>query len=184
MLRPNNAEKKLEPKNDKTKTYFSSLDAWVIQKKLHHHAISETINFWDLIMKTRVVQNQKSTEKQFFYIIGCMSHPEKATSCYLGNYWLLRLDYEDKNCFEPKKMNKNSFFYLRLFKSSRNKATLSCYLRNYRILRLNNADKSCLETKINWKVFYSSSDVVRVVQKKLHHHAICKILTFETWLWT
>ena len=104
-------------------------------------------------MKTRVVQNQKSTEKQFFYIIGCMSHPEKATSCYLGNYWLLRLDYEDKNCFEPKKVNKNSFFYLRLFKSSRNKATLSCYLRNYRVLRLNSADKSCLETKINWKIF-------------------------------
>ena len=30
-----------------------------------------------------------------------MSHPEKATSsCYLGNYLLLMLDYENKSCFE------------------------------------------------------------------------------------
>ena len=32
-----------------------------------------------------------------------MSHPEKAIlSCFLGNYRLLRLDNEHKNCLESK----------------------------------------------------------------------------------
>ena len=33
----------------------SSWDVWIIQKKLHHYAISEIIDFWELIMKTKVV---------------------------------------------------------------------------------------------------------------------------------
>ena len=36
-----------------------------IQKELHYHAISETIDFWDLIMKTKVVQNQITTKTDF-----------------------------------------------------------------------------------------------------------------------
>ena len=68
----------------------------VIQKKLHHHAISVTIDFWDLIMKTKVVQNQITAEKIIF-VIGCMSHPEIATlSGHLGNFRFLTPDYEDK----------------------------------------------------------------------------------------
>ena len=54
-------------------------------------------------MKTKVVDNQKLTEKLYLFNIGCLSHPEKATtSCFLGNYRLLRLDYEDKSCLESK----------------------------------------------------------------------------------
>ena len=48
-------------------------------------------------MKTKGVHNQKITENFFIFNIGCVSHPEKATSsCFLRNYQLLRLYYEDK----------------------------------------------------------------------------------------
>ena len=54
-------------------------------------------------MKVKIVKNQKSTGKKSFVIIGCMSHPEKATLLgYLGNYRFLRLDHEDKKCLERK----------------------------------------------------------------------------------
>ena len=38
------------------------------REKLHHHAISAIIGFWDLIIKTKNVYNKKkSTEKKFIH---------------------------------------------------------------------------------------------------------------------
>ena len=49
------------------------------------------------------IRTKKRQDQNLFFIIGCMSHPEKATSsCYLGNYQFLRLDNEDKSCSESK----------------------------------------------------------------------------------
>ena len=48
-------------------------------------------------METKVVHNQKITKNLYIFNIGCVSHPEKATSsCFLGNYQFLRLYYEYK----------------------------------------------------------------------------------------
>ena len=41
------------------------------EKKLHHHAVSENVDLLDLIIKTKLLENQKSTEKkESFFIIG------------------------------------------------------------------------------------------------------------------
>ena len=58
-------------------------------------------------MKTKIVDNQKLTEKLYVFNIGCLSHPKKATtSCFLKNYRLFRLYYEDKSCLELKTTEK------------------------------------------------------------------------------
>ena len=67
-------------------------------------------------MKTKSIQNKKKTKKRLsIFIIGCMSHPEKATSaCYLGNYRILRHDYEDKNCLELD-LTENNYLHHRMY---------------------------------------------------------------------
>ena len=58
-----------------------------------------------------------------------MSHPEKAIlSCDLGNYRLLRVDYEDKNCVESRTTKKTIFIIGCM--SRPEKAKSSCYLEN------------------------------------------------------
>ena len=75
-------------------------------------------------MQTKVVQNQKTTKRLSIFIIGCMSHPEKATStCYLGNYLFLRPDYEDKSCLESKNSGEK-YLPQRMYESSRNSYTI------------------------------------------------------------
>ena len=44
-----------------------------------------------------VTKNVKKETEKIIFIIGCMSHPEIAISSrFLGNYRILRLDYESK----------------------------------------------------------------------------------------
>ena len=81
-------------------------------------------------MQTKVVQNQKTTKRLSIFITGCMFHPEKATStCYLENYRLLRLDYEDKICLDSKTAEKN--FFLEGCTSHPEIATLSGHLKKF-----------------------------------------------------
>ena len=115
--------------------------------------------------------------------MGCMNHPEKATSlslCYFRNYRLLRIDYEDKNCLESKINLKKFIFRHRMYESSR-KTTSSCYLGNAWLLRLVYEDKNCKEkkiekTKLHHMMHKSSrrSYIIRLSRKRF---------AFETWLW-
>ena len=97
----------------KKKIGKSLLYVWLIQKKQNHYAISETIDFWDLIMKTKVVCNQKTTAKFFIFITVCMRHPEKATTiCCHANTRLLRLGYKNKICLKLENNDRKKFNFL------------------------------------------------------------------------
>ena len=70
-----------------------------------------------------------------------------ALSCYLRNYWLLRLDSVDNSCLESKnELEKKLVFIIECVTHTEND-TSSCYLGNYRLLRLDYEDNSCLEIK-------------------------------------
>ena len=42
------------------------------EKKLHYHAIWETIEFWDLLLKTKKNRTKKRQEKNLIFIIAMM----------------------------------------------------------------------------------------------------------------
>ena len=77
--------------------FFSkSKHGWIIQKNLLHPAISQTVDFWELFMEQKLFRIKKQFLKKLTFIIGCLSHSEKAaSSCYLANYWLLRIEKND-----------------------------------------------------------------------------------------
>ena len=53
-------------------------------------------------MKTKLFDNQRITKNLYVFNIVSLSG-------HLGNYRLLRLDYEDKNCLEQKTAEKTIF---------------------------------------------------------------------------
>ena len=83
-------------------------------------------------------------------MIGCMSHPKKATSlCYLQNYRLSR-----QKLFRIKNNLNFSFVFNIGCMSQPEKATSTCSLGKYWLLRLDTEDGRCLQSKKQLKCFF------------------------------
>ena len=149
------------------------------EKNLQYHAISETILFWDLILKTNLKRIEKKLKETNLRHRMYESSRKTTSSCYLGNVWLLRLVYEDKNCKE-KKIEKTKLHHM-MHKSSR---------RSY-IIRLSRKSFA-FET---WLWRQKMSRIKKVEKINLHHKMYessrksyiimlsRKLSTFEKRLW-
>ena len=114
---------------------------------LHHMMYESTRQSYIVMLSRKLMKSEnwlwrqklfrkKNWSFSFIFIIGRMTHSEKATSsCYLGKYWFLRLDTTEKRCLDSKKQLKY-FFLPQKRMSHPEKFTLPCYLANYRFLRI------------------------------------------------
>ena len=135
------------------------------REKLHHHAISAIIGFWDLILKTKNVYNKKSTEKKFILHDWMFESSRKKLHNHaisaIFDFWDLIIKTKkfritkrlNKNCKE-KKIEKTKLHHM-MHKSSR---------RSY-IIRLSRK-RFAFET---WLWRQKMSRIKKVEKINLHH---------------
>ena len=102
-----------------TEMFFFQIKIWMSHpEKLTPPCYLANCRFLRIVHGTKLFRIKKQFLEKMTFIIGCLSHSEKATSSsFLANYWLLRIE---------KKMT----FIIGCMKHSE-KATSSSYLPNW-----------------------------------------------------